>query len=80
MGSRIIRCVLPREFGYRHTGELRYIDVSGDIHEDIAFWQRFRDRAAGRVEDFLDPGTDGLKDHSMRGYVSLIEKAVTSGG
>ena len=29
--------VPPFTFGYRHTGELRYIDSSGDIHEDIAF-------------------------------------------
>lgn len=70
--------VPPREFGYRHTGELRYIDTEGGIQSDIRFWQLFLDRVKGRIEDFLKPGTDGLKDHSMRFYVGHIEKALTS--
>jgi len=71
--------VPPRAFGYSHTGELRYIDSSGEIHEDISFWDKFLARVTGRIEDFLKPGTDGLKDHSMSLYVQHIEKALTSG-
>jgi len=71
--------VPPREFGYRHTGELRYIDTEGAIQNDIHFWQLFLDRVKGRIEDFLKPGTDGVKDHSMRLYVEHIEKALRSG-
>jgi triacylglycerol lipase len=68
--------VPPREFGYRHTGELRYIDTAGQIQTDINFWRLFQNRVKGRLEDFLKPGTDGLKDHSMRLYVAHIEKAL----
>ncbi len=72
--------VPPREFGYSHTGTLRYIDTSGEIQEDIGFWNKFLDRVTGRIEDFLKPGTDGLKDHSMSRYVEHIGNALKSGG
>jgi triacylglycerol lipase len=65
--------------GYTHTGEVRYIDVDGQIHADISFWDRFLERVKGRMEDFLRPGTDGLKDHSMRHYVEHLESAVKTG-
>lgn len=71
--------VPPSEFGYAHTGELRYIDTEGHIQTDIAFWNQFLDRVKGRMEDFLKPGTDGLKDHAMRHYVEHIEHALKSG-
>lgn len=70
--------VPPRAFGYSHTGELRYIDTSGDIQEDMGMWSRFLDRVTGRIEDFLKPGTDGLKDHFMSNYLKHIENALTS--
>ena len=31
------------------------------------------------MEDFLKPGTDGLKDHSMGLYVQQIENSLESG-
>jgi len=31
------------------------------------------------MEEFLTPGTDGLKDHSMNRYVQHIENALKSG-
>lgn len=68
--------VPPRTFGYSHTGELRYIDNTGTIQTDIGFWERFLDRVTGRMEDFLKPGTDGVKDHSMNRYVQQIENAL----
>ena len=70
--------VPPRAFGYSHTGELRYIESSGEIQEDMGFWKSFLDRVSGRIEDFLKPGTDGLKDHSMGDYVQHIENALKS--
>ena len=71
--------VPPRDFGYDHTGELRYIDTAGHIQTDISFWNQFLDRVKGRMEDFLRPGTDGLKDHSMRLYAQHIETALKAG-
>ena len=72
--------VPPRNFGYSHTGTVRYIDVTGEIEEDMGSWSQFLDRVRGRIEDFLKPGTDGLKDHSMSRYVEHIRNAVESGG
>ncbi len=71
--------VPPSAFGYSHTGELRYIESSGEIRDDTGFWDRLRDRVRGRMEDFLKPGTDGLKDHSMDLYVQQIENSLESG-
>lgn len=72
--------VPPRNFGYSHTGALRYVDVSGKIEEDMGSWHRFLDRVSGRIDDFLKPGTDGLKDHMMSRYVEHIKNALESGG
>jgi triacylglycerol lipase len=71
--------VAPRVLGYAHTGEVRYIDTDGKVQSDIGFWDRFLERVKGRMEDFLRPGTDGLKDHAMKHYVEHIGNALTSG-
>lgn len=71
--------VPPRAFGYSHGGTLRYIDSAGAIQSDISFWNSFLDRVKGRMEDFLKPGTDGLKDHGMEHYEGRIEKALKAG-
>lgn len=68
--------VPPREFAYAHAGEVRYIDTDGQIQSDISFWNQFVDRVKGRMEDFLRPGTDGLKDHGMRHYLAHLAQAV----
>lgn len=68
--------VAPRTLGYAHTGEVRYIDTGGQIQTDIGFWNRFLDRVKGRMEDFLKPGSDGLKDHGMRHYLEHLGNAV----
>jgi len=68
--------VPPREFAYAHAGEVRYIDTGGRIQSDISFWNQFLDRIKGRMEDFLRPGTDGLKDHGMRHYLERLANAV----
>ena len=57
----------PRSWQYSHTGSLRYITESGAIEDDIGFWNRFLDRLHGRIQDILEWGTDGLKDHSLSG-------------
>lgn len=68
--------VPPREFAYAHAGDVRYIDIEGQIQSDITFWNQFLDRIKGRMEDFLKPGSDGLKDHGMRHYLEQITRAV----
>lgn len=71
--------VPPETLGYGHSGALRYIDSGGAIQTDISFWNKFRDRIKGRIEDLLKPGTDGLKDHSMNDYEEHLEKALAGG-
>ena len=68
--------VAPRALGYAHSGEVRYINADGQIQTDISFWERFLDRVKGRMDDFLRPGSDGLKDHGMRHYLEHLANAV----
>lgn len=68
--------VPPRVFGYAHTGDLRHIEVDGDIVDNPGRWTVFLDRVRGRFEDLLQPGTDGIKDHSMDRYVAHIANAL----
>ncbi len=65
--------VPPRSLGYSHTGQMRYIDSDGAIHADFSKWEKFLNRVTGRMEDFLKPGTDGLKDHAMPLYRKHIQ-------
>lgn len=61
--------------GYRHVGKRLYIDEDGQIHKKICYVKRLLDRIEGRIEDIFKRGFDGVKDHSISLYKSLIEKA-----
>lgn len=62
-------------FPYADLGELHYIDSSGCLHNDITFWQRWKDEIQGHIDCLvenirnLDKGwiatlPDGIKDHT----------------
>lgn len=70
----VVARVPPRVGLYSHVGTFLYFDVNHDLHADEAFWFRFLDSVKGRVEDFLKPGTDGIKDHDMKEYLVGLEK------
>ncbi len=65
----VVTRVPTRALGYSHVGTFLYFDVNGKLHTDTSFWYKLLDGVQGRIEDFLKPGTDGLKDHAMRNYV-----------
>jgi len=65
---------------FRHAGRLNYFDHQGNLHLDPLAWVQFVDRVIGRIKDFGKPGTDGIKDHSMGGYVKLVDGYVRSLG
>lgn len=69
--------VVPRVpfagWGFRHSGRLNHFDHQGNLHLDPLPWVVFVDRLIGRIKDIGKPGTDGIKDHSMGGYVKLLE-------
>ncbi len=65
----------PRVMGYRHTGALVYYDEDGHPYRDPSRWFRFCDRVHGRLADFGEWGTDGLKDHGCAEYVRTVGRA-----
>ena len=70
----LVTRVPPRSLNYRHIGALRYYDARQNCHEDLSFWHRFLDRVKGRLDDFMDLHTDGIKDHGMDKYLACLEK------
>ena len=68
--------VPPRIFGYKHVGTVRYLNSNGQLETGETPWKKFLVRAKGqvkgRIEDFLKPGSDGLKDHSMKKYIKIL--------
>jgi triacylglycerol lipase len=61
---------------YSHVGTFVFFDRDGNIHSDMSWWYRLLDTFTGRIEDFLKPGTDGIKDHDMAKYVANLEKNI----
>ncbi len=61
---------------YSHVGTFKYFSESGELVEDISYWNRFLDRMRGRIEDILEWGSDGIKDHAMYLYRERIGKAL----
>lgn len=55
--------------GYKHHGELQYINFYGNIRK-LTPWQMIKDRWRGWKSGILD----GAKDHGMDNYVRCTEK------
>ncbi len=62
-------------WGYRHHGELRYINHDGVVELGTNVWKRTWDRLKGRWDGFKNKDYfDGLSDHSITGYAdNLLE-------
>jgi len=58
-----------RAMGFEHTGIFKYINTAKQLDDSLTWEQITKDRLSGRIQDFLKPGTDGIKDHSMSNYV-----------
>ncbi|MEI3652272.1 MAG: lipase family protein [Dolichospermum lemmermannii FEM_B0920] len=70
----IVTRVAPSALGYKHIGTFLYIDAAKNLHHDIRWWNQFKDRVKGSIEDLGKPGIDGIKDHDMGLYLKGIEK------
>jgi triacylglycerol lipase len=70
-----VTAVPPGLLGFRHHGELMYINHYGNIRK-LTRWQRTKDKlrglwAAWKKFEFFD----SLRDHSMDQYESKVKKA-----
>ena len=67
--------VPPGLIGFRHHGELKYINYYGNIRK-VTRWQRFKDQLRGRWRALQKFQLfDGAFDHSMDLYLIKTEKA-----
>ena len=70
----LVTRVPPRQSKYSHVGRALYIDSDGQLHDDIAWWNKFLDRLKGIPKDIGDLGPDAINDHSASEYLKLIVK------
>lgn len=71
----IVCKVPPSAIGFRHHGELKYINYHGNIRS-MTWWQRFKDQLRGRWRALCKfQFFDGAFDHSMDLYAKKTEKA-----
>jgi triacylglycerol lipase len=60
-------------WGYRHHGDLRYINSDGIVELGTNKWKRFLDRLKGRWDGFKNKDYfDGLADHSITKYADHL--------
>ena len=72
----LVTRIPSRSRQYSHVGTFKYFTEPGEFVEDIGYWNRFLDRMRGRLEDILEWGSDGFKDHRMSQYRELIGKTL----
>ena len=73
--SWLTRSPLPLAPGYRHApGDVIYFTADGGLRINPPKWFLVRDRLRGRWLDLLEWGTDGIKDHAMDRYLSLVQR------
>ncbi|MFN7412886.1 MAG: lipase family protein [Dolichospermum sp.] len=70
----IVTRVAPSTLGYKHIGTFLYIEAAKSLHHDIRWWNEFKDRVKGSIENLGKPGIAGIKDHDMGLYLKGIEK------
>jgi len=62
-------------WGYRHHGEVRYIDSNGNVTSESSVWSRLLDRIKGRIDGLLNKNYfDGVTDHSIAHYRDNLQK------
>ncbi|TDV35921.1 lipase family protein [Actinophytocola oryzae] len=84
LGGRTFRVVnnndivaqVPPEPVFHHVREIRYIDSSGKVQESQPLADNLLDRGKGLTADAFAPGSDGLRDHLMKAYLTALEKNV----
>ena len=60
--------------GFRHSGTVLYFDEFGRLHRDPGLWYRLLDTVVVSRQE-IDKAKEGVKDHSSKAYVDLLDKA-----
>lgn len=69
----IVPKVPPVLLGFKHTGQLKYINFYGNIRK-MTSWQRFKDGWRGRFAAWKKKEVfDGIRDHGMDRYCKYLK-------
>jgi triacylglycerol lipase len=71
----IVTTVPPTFMGYRHHGELHYLNAYGNVRTPTG-WQLFKDKWRGIWMGLKQGKIDSFSDHSIENYINYLEKYV----
>jgi triacylglycerol lipase len=72
----LVTRIPPRSFGYSHLGTFKYLTSDRQLVSDIQWWQRFLDGWKVAMENVLHWAQDGVEDHRVCQYRSLLESQI----
>ena len=68
----IVTTVPPTFLGYRHHGELHYLNAYGNVRKPTG-WQLFKDKWRGTWMGLKQGKIDSFSDHSIENYINYLE-------
>ena len=68
----IVTTVPLAVMGYRHHGELHYLNAYGNVRKPTG-WQLFKDKFRGMWMGLKKGQIDNFSDHSMTNYINYLE-------
>ena len=68
----IVTTVPPALFGFKHDGELHYLNAYGNVRKPTG-WQLFKDKLRGLWMGIKRGQIDSFSDHSMINYCAYLE-------
>ena len=69
----IVTTVPPKFMGYKHCGELHYLNAYGNVRKPSG-WQLVKDKLRGLWMGLKQGQVDSFSDHSMDNYIAYLEK------
>ena len=67
----IVTTVPPALFGFKHDGELHYLNAYGNVRKPTG-WQLFKDKWRGLWMGIKKGKIDSFSDHSMVNYINYL--------
>jgi triacylglycerol lipase len=72
----LVTRVPMRSMGYKHIGQIAYIDERGVLRFDVGYWYRFLNLVANASASLEVAAKTSFRDHSMTLYRQHLDKGL----